>query len=66
VLDVFTEEPLPPDSALYRTPNLLLTPHSSWASDRVADRSIELFADNLRRYLNGEPLHNVVDLQAGY
>ncbi|HET8587589.1 MAG TPA: D-2-hydroxyacid dehydrogenase [Candidatus Limnocylindria bacterium] len=66
VLDVFTEEPLPIDSPLYGTPNLVLTPHSSWASDRVAERSIELFADNLRRYLAGEPLHNVVDLQAGY
>jgi phosphoglycerate dehydrogenase-like enzyme len=66
VLDVFTEEPLPTDSPLYRTPNLLLTPHSSWASDRVADRSIDLFVDNLRRYLAREPLHNVVDLQAGY
>jgi phosphoglycerate dehydrogenase-like enzyme len=66
VLDVFNEEPLPPDSPLYGTPNLVLTPHSSWASDRVADRSIELFADNLRRFLAGEPLHNVVDLEAGY
>lgn len=66
VLDVFNEEPLPPDSPLYGTPNLVLTPHSSWASDRVADRSIELFADNLRRFLAGESLHNVVDLEAGY
>jgi phosphoglycerate dehydrogenase-like enzyme len=66
VLDVFTEEPLQPDSPLYDTPNLILTPHTSWASDLVNERSIELFLDNLRRYRAGEPLDNVVDLEAGY
>ncbi len=66
VLDVFEQEPLPEDSPLYSTPNLILTPHTSWASDRVAERSIELFADNLRRYLAAEPMLNAVDLAAGY
>ena len=66
VLDVFDQEPLPIDSPLYDAPNLILTPHTSWATDRVADRSIDLFADNLRRYLGGQPLLNVVDLEAGY
>jgi phosphoglycerate dehydrogenase-like enzyme len=66
VLDVFTEEPLQPDSPLYDTPNLILTPHTSWASDLVNERSIELFLDNLRRYRAGQPLDNVVDLEAGY
>ncbi len=66
VLDVFAEEPLPPDSPLYGTPNLIITPHTSWSSSRVADRSIELFVDNLRRFVAGEPLANVVDLEAGY
>ncbi len=66
VLDVFSEEPLTPDSPLYRTPNVVITPHTSWASNRVAERSIELFVENLRRYRAGEPLHNVVDLEAGY
>jgi phosphoglycerate dehydrogenase-like enzyme len=66
VLDVFDQEPLPNDAPLYETPNLILTPHTSWASDRVAERSIDLFADNLRRYLSGQPLLNVVDLEAGY
>lgn len=66
VLDVFTEEPLQPDSPLYDTPNLILTPHTSWASDLVNERSIELFLDNLRRYRAGESLDNVVDLEAGY
>jgi phosphoglycerate dehydrogenase-like enzyme len=66
VLDVFTEEPLPTDSPLYDTPNLIVTPHTSWASDLVNQRSIDLFLDNLRRYRNGEALANVVDLEAGY
>ena len=66
VLDVFSEEPLSPDSPLYRTPNLVITPHTSWASDRVVERTVELFVDNLRRHLAGEALRNVVDLEAGY
>jgi phosphoglycerate dehydrogenase-like enzyme len=66
VLDVFSEEPLSPDSPLYRTPNVVITPHTSWASDRVVERSVELFVDNLRRHRAGEPLRNVVDLEAGY
>jgi phosphoglycerate dehydrogenase-like enzyme len=66
VLDVFSEEPLSPDSPLYRTPNVIITPHTSWASDRVIERSVDLFIDNLRRDLAGEPLRNVVDLAAGY
>jgi phosphoglycerate dehydrogenase-like enzyme len=66
VLDVFSEEPLSPESPLYHTPNLLITPHTSWASDRVVERTVELFIDNLRRHLAGEPLRNLVDLEAGY
>lgn len=66
VLDVFSEEPLSPESPLYRTPNLIITPHTSWASDRVIERTVDLFIDNLRRDTAGEPLRNVVDLEAGY
>ena len=66
VLDVFSEEPLSPESPLYDTPNLVITPHTSWASDRVVERTVELFVDNLKRHLAGEPLRNVVDLEAGY
>jgi phosphoglycerate dehydrogenase-like enzyme len=66
VLDVFSEEPLPPDSPLYGTPNVVITPHTSWASDRVIERTVDLFVDNLRRDVAGEPLRNVVDLDAGY
>jgi phosphoglycerate dehydrogenase-like enzyme len=66
VLDVFDEEPLPADSPLYDTPNLVITPHTSWSSDKVVERSIDLFVANLERYLAGQPLENQVDLEAGY
>ena len=66
VLDTFTEEPLPPDSPFYDLPNAIVTPHTSWSSARVLDRSVELFCDNLRRFAAGEPLLNVVDPDAGY
>jgi phosphoglycerate dehydrogenase-like enzyme len=66
VLDTFREEPLPPTSPLYDLPNVILTPHTSWSSTRVLDRSVDLFCDNLRRYAAGAPLLNVVDPAAGY
>ena len=66
VLDVFTDEPLSGESPLYGTPNLILTPHTSWSSDQVVERSVRLFVENLRRFAAGQPLENVVDLEAGY
>jgi phosphoglycerate dehydrogenase-like enzyme len=66
VLDTFHDEPLPPDSPFYGLENVIVTPHTSWSSGRVLDRSVELFCDNLRRFAAGEPLLNVVDPNAGY
>jgi phosphoglycerate dehydrogenase-like enzyme len=66
ILDTFREEPLPASSAFYDLENVIVTPHTSWSSSRVLDRSVELFCDNLRRYAAGEPLLNVVDPAAGY
>jgi phosphoglycerate dehydrogenase-like enzyme len=66
VLDTFREEPLPATSPLYDLPNVILTPHTSWSSTRVLDRSVDLFCDNLRRFAAGRPLVNVVDPNAGY
>jgi phosphoglycerate dehydrogenase-like enzyme len=66
ILDTFREEPLAPTSPFYDLPNVIVTPHTSWSSGRVLDRSVELFCDNLRRYAAGEPLLNVVDPNAGY
>jgi len=66
VLDTFRDEPLPATSPFYDLPNVIVTPHTSWSSGRVLDRSVELFCDNLRRYAASEPLLNVVDPNAGY
>jgi phosphoglycerate dehydrogenase-like enzyme len=66
VLDTFRDEPLPPTSPLYDAPNLIITPHTSWSSSRVLDRSVALFCDNLRRFAAGDALLNVVDPDAGY
>ena len=61
VLDVFATEPLPADSPLWTLPNVLVTPHAAALSARENERITELFVDNLRRYLDGRPLRNVVE-----
>jgi phosphoglycerate dehydrogenase-like enzyme len=61
VLDVFATEPLPADSPLWTLPNVLVTPHAAALSARENERITELFSDNLRRYLDGRPLRNVVE-----
>lgn len=67
VLDVFREEPLPPESPLWGLRQVLLTPHVSPVSPgRYWPRQLDLFLDNWSRYLKGEPLRNVVDKRAGY
>jgi phosphoglycerate dehydrogenase-like enzyme len=66
ILDAFRQEPLPDTSPVYRLPNCIVTPHTSWSSQAVLDRSLAVFCDNLRRYRAGEPLKFPVDLNAGY
>jgi phosphoglycerate dehydrogenase-like enzyme len=61
VLDVFATEPLPEDSPLWALPNVVVTPHAAALSARENERIVELFTDNLRRYLDGRPLRNVVE-----
>jgi phosphoglycerate dehydrogenase-like enzyme len=65
-LDVFPEEPLPPENPLWKMPNVLITPHISGVSPRYDERAVELFAENLRRYINDEPLLNRVIIERGY
>jgi D-3-phosphoglycerate dehydrogenase len=65
-LDVTYTEPCPPDSPLWTEPNVILTSHSAGQSQHVRRRAVELFIDNLRRYVKGEPLVNVVDKGKGY
>jgi phosphoglycerate dehydrogenase-like enzyme len=65
-LDVFRDEPLPPDSPMWDVPNLLITPHVSGFRRDHWDAAIALFADNRRRFAAGQPLLNLVDKSAGY
>jgi len=65
-LDVTTPEPLPDESPLWDLPNVILGQHSSGHSPFNHDRITDIFANNLARYLKGEPLVNVVDKTRGY
>jgi phosphoglycerate dehydrogenase-like enzyme len=62
-LDVFEVEPLPADHPLWEMENVLITPHiaSNFDSPRIPARRIALVQENLRRFVNGEPLHNIID-----
>ena len=64
VLDVFKEEPLPPDSPLWEVENLDITPHM--AGYIFTDREFEIFAENYRRFCAGEDLLYRVDFAKGY
>jgi len=60
-LDVFTQEPLPKDNPLWDLSNVLICPHAASISDRENGRIIDVFCDNLHRYLDGKPLRNVLN-----
>jgi phosphoglycerate dehydrogenase-like enzyme len=62
-LDVFEVEPLPPAHPLWGMENVIITPHCAAASPRVPERHLETLLDNLRRFVAGRPLRNVVDKQ---
>ena len=65
-LDVFSQEPLPADSPLWRLDNVILTPHIAGITPKYDERAGAVFAENLRRYAAGEPLLNRVDFERGY
>jgi phosphoglycerate dehydrogenase-like enzyme len=65
-LDVVDPEPLAEGHPLYSHPRVRLSPHISWSAPDTMQRTIALFAENLRRYRAGQPLQGVVDLIAGY
>ena len=65
-LDVFNAEPLPTGNPLYALDNAILSPHVSGFIPSYDDKCTDLFIANLRRYVNGEPLLNVVDREKGY
>jgi phosphoglycerate dehydrogenase-like enzyme len=65
-LDVFRQEPLPPESPFWDLPNVLISPHSASTADGENARLTALFVENLRRYLDGRPLRNLYDPVRGY
>ena len=65
-LDVFHQEPLPPNHPLWRLPNVFISPHIAGLTPQYNERAATIFEENLRRYLVGEPLFNVVDKTQGY
>jgi phosphoglycerate dehydrogenase-like enzyme len=65
-LDVFEQEPLPPESPLWGLENVILTPHVAGMTPQYFRRVAGLFAENLERYLAGLPLANVYQPDRGY
>ena len=66
VLDVIDVEPLPTDSPLWARPNVILSPHTAALTVDEDHRIVDLFGSNLRRFVKGEPLRNLVEVDRGY
>ena len=64
--DESEKEPLPPESELWEMPNVTVTPHISAGSELSRNRLTDLFCENLKRYLAGQPLLNVIEKGKGY
>jgi phosphoglycerate dehydrogenase-like enzyme len=65
-LDVTGIEPLPPDSPLWKAPNLFITPHTSALSERLWQRETTLLLELLERWFDGRDLFNQIDFTRGY
>lgn len=65
-LDVFEKEPLPEDSPLWTLDNVYITPHNSWISEMGNERRFKNIYENMKRYIEGEKLINVMNLDKGY
>jgi len=65
-LDVFEKEPLPADSPFWDMENVLITPHTAGLAEKLWEREYALFSENLRRYVDHQPLLALVDKQKGY
>ncbi len=66
MLDVFSTEPLPTDHPLWSMPQVIILPHTTWRSPQVREKQLALFQENLRRFVKGEELLNIVDVNSGY
>ena len=65
-LDALCEEPLSTDHPLWDLENVFLVPHDSHSSPRIGDRMVDLFCENLARYVAGQPVHSICDPSRGY
>ena len=65
-LDVTDPEPLPAEHPLWQKRNVLITPHKAGTSQRTVERESVIFTENVRRYVHGVPMLNVVDKVKGY
>ncbi|HOM67974.1 MAG TPA: NAD(P)-dependent oxidoreductase, partial [Brevefilum fermentans] len=65
-LDVFEQEPLPAESPLWDLENVIISPHVSGLSHHLPQETLDLFVENLKRYLEDLPLYNLVDQVQGY
>ena len=65
-LDVFEQEPLPAEHPLWGMENVIITPHTAGVSAHDEDRRLDVLGENVKRFLAGQPLQNVVDKAGGY
>ena len=65
-LDVFDIEPLPKDHPFWELGNLIISPHNAYYSPKTMDRYMELFLENIQRFMCGKDLLNIVDKKLGY
>ena len=65
-LDVVEKEPLDVESPLWEFENVIITPHNSWISEKVDARRFDMMYDNLKRYVSGNKLNNIVNIYKGY
>ena len=65
-LNVYETEPLPSGHPFYHRENVLLSPHCAYHTPGFCEHDMDFFVQNLQRFLQGDPLENVVDKEAGY
>jgi len=65
-LDVYAKEPLPSDSRLWELPNVIISPHVGGEMENALGKTTEFFCENLRRYINGQKLRDIVNKRKGY
>ena len=67
ILDVFSQEPIPKESELWDTPNLIITPHvSSDSEGNYVEMVLDIFFENLKLFLENKELNNLIDKKLGY